>query len=242
VVISNINYSPYLYTYSVSGNITKSIPTPGIATGRIAKTSNRLWIENGSGNSFLTLKEYVLVENPYNVTLNRSIDIPRINIGNSWNGLFAINNTQLIGFNTSYPSNFYSIDITTTTGVNTFLWSTASNRGVISNSLYTTSNKVIFITVDTSGPPQCRIEQRDYTTGVQDFEYAIGSPGETYESLFTQGGSVYTIKIQTGEVYRINPTNIPTLTLVGTTSTPLMTSAAQTASCIILPTNPASWP
>ena len=192
--------------------------------------------------NFLTLKEYTLVENPYSVTLNRTIDIPKINTGNSWEGLFAISNTQLIGFNDAFPSNFYSIDITTTTGVNTLLWSAASNRQVISNSLYTTSNKVIFISVDNTATPQPYISQRDYTTGVQDFENAIGSPGDTFISLFTQGGSVYTIKLQTGQVYRINPTNTPTLTLVATISFSSWTNAAQTASCVILPTNPASWP
>ena len=63
-----------------------------------------------------------------------------------------------------------------------------------------------------------------------------------------ENNGVYAIDNKTGgdnNVYRINPTNVTKLTLVGTTtqtnSFAASDGAAQPADCITLPINPASW-
>ena len=234
-----------LFTYNAGTNVTKSILTPSLNFSRImGRSHNKLWLEYQSSVSTVYVNEYNLVENPYSVTLSRTFSISKNGAGNAFDGSFAISNTELIGFYSSYPSNFISIDITTNPAVQTDLWATPSNRRVQGNALYTTNGKVIYINYTSSS--NFYLTQVDYATGVEDFDTLLGS-ANYFAALFVEGGGVYAIDNKTGgenNVYRINPTNTTKLTLVGsTTQTPTnpANSSAQPADCITLPIDPASW-
>ena len=213
----------------------------------MGRSHNKLWLEYQSTQANVSVKEYTLVENPYSVTLFRTFTISRNGTGNSFDGFFAKSNNELIGFYGSNPSNFVSIDITTNPATQTDLWATLSTRSVQGNSLYTTNGKVIYL--NTVGPPSNNfyLTQVDYTTGVVEYDTLLGS-ANYFAALFVENNGVYAIDNKTGgdnNVYRINPTNVTKLTLVGTTtqtnSFSASDGAAQPADCITLPINPASW-
>ena len=212
----------------------------------MGRSHNKLWLEYQSTQANVSVKEYTLVENPYSVTLFRTFTISRNGTGNSFDGFFAKSNNELIGFYGSNPSNFVSIDITTNPATQTDLWATLSTRSVQGNSLYTTNGKVIYINY-TSPSNNFYLTQVDYTTGVVEYDTLLGS-SNYFAALFVENNGVYAIDNKTGgdnNVYRINPTNVTKLTLVGTTtqtnSFSASDGAAQPADCITLPINPASW-
>ena len=234
-----------LFTYKVSTDTTKSILTPSDGFGLIiGRSHNKLWLDYQSSMTNISVREYDLVENPYSVTLSRTFTTSKNGAGNAFSGFFAKSNSELIGFYSSYPSNFVSIDITTIPTVQTDLWTTSSNRIVQGNSLYTTNGKVIYLNRTSSSV--FYLTQVDYATGLEDFDTLLGS-ANYFSALFVESGGVYAIDNKTGgqnNVYRINPLNTTKLTLVGgTTQTPSnpANSSAQPADCITLPINPASW-
>jgi hypothetical protein len=247
MIFANSIASPYLFRYDLASNITQQITTPAIAAIRIARSSNRLWIENGSGAANTIIREYTLVESPYSVTLNRTITASNVGAGNVFSGFFAISNTQLLAYSDTFPSNLYSLDITTTTAVRTTVWSTPVTREMIGNVLYTTSGRVIYLNYEVVGASnQYYITQRVYSTGVVEFDISIGNLGEVYRNLFQVGNGIYTMR-SNGSVYRINPDQATPLTLVGSlsggaSSNPANTGhAAQRSSCITISSNPNNW-
>jgi hypothetical protein len=212
----------------------------------MGRTHNKLWLEYQSSQANVFVNEYNLVENPYSVTFSRTFSFSKNGVGNSFDGFFAKSNTELIGFYSSFPSNFVSIDITTDPAVQTDLWSTLSQRSVQGNSLYTTNGKVIYLNYTSPGL-NFYLTQVDYATGDIEFDILLGS-ANYFAALFVENNGVYAIDNKvSGEnnVYRINPTNATKLTLVGNTTqinySFAANSAAQPADCITLPINPSGW-
>jgi hypothetical protein len=234
VVFSNSSISPYQFTYNVSTNIKTSISTPTLNSQYVAKTSNRLWLDNGTSSATVTnLNEYVLVQSPYSVSLNRAIAISNNGSGNFWTGFLAYDNTTLIGGNGTFPTVLRQLDITTTTATQTVLWSTPVTRQMVGNPIFTTAGKLLYLNIDNAGTPNTYITQRDYLTGALEYELQIGSAGDSYTGLFYNGFLLYTVK-NGGNVYLIDPCTPPYLTLVGSTTVNAAAQAAQTASCMTI--------
>ena len=230
------------FSYKVSTNLTQKILTPIVISYNIARTNNRFWLENGSLSTVTQIREYSLVESPYSVSLIRTIPVNNTSVGVYWYGYFALNNTTLLAGSGSYPSSLYSIDITST-AVTTFKWNTPATRAITANILYTTNGRVLYLNMDTSASQITYITQKVYSTGVQEFDVQIGSAGDTFRNMFQEGNSIYVTKL-TGQVYRVNPSNLPSLTLVGSVTVVDPTNvggAAQRSSCITIPILPSSW-
>ena len=190
--------------------------------------------------------EYNLVENPYSVSLIRTISASNTSVGSYWRGFFALDNLTLLSYSDAFPSTLYTLDITTTTAVDTLVWSSLNTRQMVGNVLYTTNGRVLYLNIDNNALPNTYLTQKVYSTGVQEYDTLIGSPGQSFSNIFQEGNAIYVTSNTptSGFVYQVNPTNSPTLTLVGTftgTSLSGLGNAAQPSSCITIPINPASW-
>ena len=198
-------------------------------------------MEDGSSQSTTYINEYSLVENPYSTSLLRTISISNLSTNNIFRGYNSINSTTLLSYASSSPSSLYTLDITTTTAVETLVWSTPSSRTIEGNLLYTTNGRVIYLNIDTSS--NFYITQKVYSTGVQEFDTFLGT--NSYSALFQEGNSIYIVmnSPSKGNVYRVNPTNVTVLTLVGSINYGSSSAgqAGQPSTCITIPINPASW-
>ena len=104
-----------------------------------------------------------------------------------------------------------------------------------------------YLNIDDTGSQNIYLTQKVYSTGVQEFDVLLGpSSSNVFVNLFQEGIGIYaTTNSPTGGlVYRINPTNVSKLTLMGSfTGTGLgsLGGAAQRSSCITIPITPGSW-
>jgi len=89
------------------------------------------------------------------------------------------------------------------------------------------------LNIDNAGTPNSYITQRDYLTGVLEYELQIGSAGDSYTGLFYSGFTLYTVK-NGGNVYSIDPCTPPYLVSVGSTTVNAASQASQTASCMTI--------
>jgi hypothetical protein len=243
VIFPKTGSGPGLVTYKVSTNVTQTILTPTSNTSQIGRTSNRIWLEDGSSQSTTYINEYSLVENPYSTSLLRTISISNLSTNNIFRGYNSINSTTLLSYASSFPSSLYTLDITTTTAVETLVWSIPSSRTITANLLYTTNDRVIYLNYDNSN--NFYITQKVYSTGVQEFDTFLGPAPNSYSALFQEGNSIYIVmnSPSKGNVYRVNPTYATVLTLVGTINYGLSSAgqAGQPSTCITIPIDPASW-
>jgi uncharacterized protein (TIGR02145 family) len=257
----------YSYNFSTNVSTLLNVPAPpyvggGRAENNLANTSNKLWsytyYPNGGNLSSYSIIEYNITNTPFSATINRYIALPKI-LNNdilSGNGLFALNNTKLVGTinEISYanlagtvteqdiinnPLNQYAngvmvveYDITSNVATWTLKAKLLPNEITYSGLLVTTNNKLLVVTqqltFNGNGTHSQFINQFNYNTGVLEFRKEITPIITTQCGLSEVNGNVYLMGYDVYKIDTIAPYN---LTLVQTTGNQLVASS-QLASCI----------
>jgi len=257
-------YYSYNFTTNTSTLLNVPVPPLEIASstnpprGVIANSSNKLWSytynNNGSNLSPYSIVEYNTISNPFTATINRYIALPQI-LGNEIDagiGLFAINNTTLIGtikqisflplhtqvseqniqtnplFQYANGIPIVEFDITTNVATFTIKVKLPVLELPLGGLILTTNNKLIVLTQSTQISAATYINQYNYATGVLEFRKQL-SPTITGDcSLAEVNGNIYIMGYNIYKVDTVDPYN---LTLVQTTGNQLVASS-QLASCI----------
>lgn len=257
----------YSYNFANSTSTLLNVPAPpyvggGRAENNLANTSNKLWsytyYPNGGNLSSYSIIEYNITNTPFSATINRYIALPKIlNYDiTSGNGLFALNNTKLVGtINEIFVANLYGTvteqdiinnplnqyangvmvveyDITSNAATWTLKAKLLPNEIVYSGLLVTTNNKLLVVTqqltFNGNGTHSQFINQFNYNTGVLEFRKEITPIITTQCGLSEVNGNVYLMGYNVYKIDTIAPYN---LTLVQTTGNQLVASS-QLASCI----------
>ena len=259
----------YSYNFSTNTSTLLNVPVPPYDTvlslpiNNLANTSNKLWsytwnVNNPNNNN--SIVEYNTTSNPFTATINRYIPLPKISNQDVFpgSGLFAIDNTRLIGTiakigslglqsNVSLPTivplaEQYAngiivaeFDITST--VVTWVQKVKLFSGELpaTGLLLTSNNKLIIITKTNQSPFTRSISQYDYNTGVLEFKQPLPPTINTDCGLAEVNGSIYIIGYN---VYKFNTTAPYDLTLIQTIGNQTVASS-QLANCITnsLPTS-----
>ena len=154
----------YLHYFGTFDTATLPIPTftPGYG---IAMTSNKLWSVD---TKFV---EWNITTSPFTAVYNRDITFGGGFTTNS--GIVAINDTTLIGADTSVsPNEIVELDVSGATSSSTTKVILPANREVVGNPLYNTDGKLLLLTKDTI-TSYVYISQYDYGTGSLDIEIDI---------------------------------------------------------------------
>lgn len=257
-------YYSYNFTTNTSTLLNVPVPPLEIASstnpprGVIANSSNKLWSytynNNGSNLSPYSIVEYNTISNPFTATINRYIALPQIlgNLIDAGIGLFAINNTTLIGtiqqisflplhtqvseqniqtnplFQYANGIPIVEFDITTNVATFTIKVKLPVLELPLGGLILTTNNKLIVLTQSTQISAATYINQYNYATGVLEFRKQL-SPTITGDcSLAEVNGNIYIMGYNIYKVDTVDPYN---LTLVQTTGNQLVASS-QLASCI----------
>jgi hypothetical protein len=141
---------------------------PGYTTALgTAMTSTKFWSIDTD------IKEWDITTTPFSAVYNRAITFPGGFTTSS--GIVAINNTTLVTIDDSTsPQDVVEMDITTTTGVPTVMFSLQADRVAIGNMLYTTGDKLLVINQD-SITSDYYITQYEYSTGTLEVDVNIGT-------------------------------------------------------------------
>ena len=162
-------YSGYVGNNSNPESQTSILNVPGFvgsATAGVAWTSSKLWTIDTD------IKEWDITLLPFTATFNRNItygETPSVA------GNIAISNTLLLGVDASNsPQQIIEIDVTTATAVKTSQFAIQANRTVISNLLYTTTNKLLLVSQD-SLSSNYYVTQFNYSNGSVELDINIGT-------------------------------------------------------------------
>ncbi len=232
----------YSYNFPSNTSTLLSVPTPpseevsptNPPRGVIANTSDKLWSytfnTNSSNLSNNSIVEYNTTSSPFTATINRYIALPKIlnNDITAGTGLFAINNTKLIGTinnigsqdlssvftesefnNSNYPLRKYAngimvveYDITSNVATWTLKVKLLPYEKVTGGLLLTLDNKLIILTKATN-EPKYYISQYNYTTGVLEFRSIISPTIATDCGLVEINNEIYIMGYNT---YKFNRT------------------------------------
>ena len=190
-----------IYSWNVSLNDYRWLDVPNPVTGitaiSIAHTSNKLWVASSSTvNTVGLIREWDITLSPFTATYNRDI-IPPIPMKL---GLFAMDDTTLIGTTGGAGNYIVSLDVSNPTPVISPLFS-LSGYIMSQDLLVTTTNKLI-ATVTSTGGVSPRINQYNFITGV--LELSVPLPFSADSPLIYNNG-IY-IKTTTS-LYYIPNTN-----------------------------------
>ena len=173
-----------LYYYDPTTNTSIPLYLPGaFASEDIASTNTKIWLYKDSGADTLVY-EWDIITTPFVAILNRIITVPGFNFGP---GITAKNNTTLITTEDT-TGDIYEIDITTNTGIPTFMFSMISGRYVTGDLLYTTTGKLI---VTNNNLVNQYFTQYDYTSGLPEVDNSLAVPGATPTAIFEFDGNIY---------------------------------------------------
>jgi hypothetical protein len=199
-------------------NIPGFVPS---ATAGVAFTSDKLWIIDTD------IKEWDITLQPFTAVFNRNItygETPSVA------GNIAINNTTLLAVNSiASPQEILELDVTTTTAVSTSKFAIQANRNVISNLIYTTQGKLVFVSQDTVSSDHY-ITQYNYSDGTLELDVNIGAVGANVILECNCLIQLLDVSGTTGTMYVFDPTG--SITLVGTGEIPEYTTASQSATYI----------
>lgn len=199
-------------------NIPGFVPS---ATAGVAFTSDKLWIIDTN------IEEWDITLQPFTAVFNRSItygETPSVA------GNIAINNTTLLAVNSiASPQEILELDVTTTTAASTSKFAIQANRNVISNLIYTTQGKLVFVSQDTVSSDHY-ITQYNYSDGTLELDVNIGAVSANVILECNCLIQLLDVLGTTGNLYVFDPTG--SLTLVGTGEIPEYTTASQSASYI----------
>ena len=191
------------------------------ATAGVAFTSDKLWIIDTD------IKEWDITLKPFTAEFNRSItygETPSVA------GNIAINNTTLIAVNSiASPQEILELDVTTTTAVSTSKFAIQANRNVISNLIYTTQGKLVFVSQDTVSSDHY-ITQYNYSDGTLELDVNIGTVSANIVLECNCLIQLLDVSGTTGTMYVFDPTG--SITLVGSYEMNEYTTASQSASYI----------
>jgi hypothetical protein len=247
------------YSYNFPSNVSTllNVPTPPSETvspnnpprGVIANTSNKLWSytfnTNGSSLSNNSIVEYNTTSNPFTATINRYIALPKIlnNDITAGTGLFAINNTKLIGTinniggqdlsnvfsesefnNSTFPLRKYAngvmvveYDISSNVAIWTLKVKLLPYEKATGGLLLTLDNKLIILTKATN-EPKYYISQYNYNTGVLEFRSLISPTVASDCGLVEINNEIYIMGYNTYKfnrtTYALEPAQSPQTQLI----------------------------
>ena len=214
---------------------TNNIPTV------IANTSNKMWVyATGATTSEINLRESNITLSPFTSTFSRNITLPPFS--KPGNGLFALNNTTLVGtfetFNSAPLDNIQIVELN-------IFFSTANftvkctlpylNKPVGGLIVTTGANPKLLILTRYGANGPISINQYDYTTGNLEFKKPLPSTIQSPSGLAEINGNIYIIG---SNVYKIDTVAPYNLTLIQNTGNQII-NTSQLASCIdtTLPTS-----
>jgi hypothetical protein len=207
---------------------TNAIPTV------IANTSNKMWVyATGATTSEINLRESNITLSPFTSTFSRNITLPLYS--KPGNGLFALNNTTLVGtfetFNSSPLNNIHIVELD-------IFFSTANftikctlpylNKPVGGLIVTTGANPKLLILTRYGANGPISINQYDYTTGNLEFKKPLPSTIQSPSGLAEVNGNIYIIGSNVYKIDTIAPYN---LTLIQNTGNQII-NVSQLASCI----------
>jgi uncharacterized protein (TIGR02145 family) len=218
-----------------ANDITNNLPTV------IANTSNKMWVyATGATTSEINLRESNITLSPFTSTFNRNIALP--SFSKPGNGLFALNNTTLVGtFETFNGISLNSIQIVELNITGNIATSTVkciiptSNKPVGGLIVTTGPNPKLLILTRYGANGSYFINQYNYTTGVLEFRKSISPTVLVPSGLAEINGNIYIIG---SNVYKIDTVAPYNLTLIQTVIGSQIINTSQLALCIdtILPT------
>ena len=203
----------------------------------IANTSNKMWVYAAGSNSLeVNLRESNIVLSPFTSTFNRNITLP--SGFKPGNGLFALNNTTLVGTRLDSVNNSFDSIVELNISNNVATYTTKCTLPKYERSiggLIVTSgaNPKLIVLVSNSwlfGTPYSyyAILQFDYTTGALEFRKIISPTVTVPSGLAEINGNIYIVGYNVYKIDTVAPYN---LTLVQTTGIQLI-NTSQLASCI----------
>jgi len=217
----------YIESYNINTNTssgTLSFPGFVVASGdtaqSISNTNNRFWI---SGlNSLTSITEYNLVISPFNATYSRTINLTGITA----NSITAIDNNTLIARD-GVTDDIYELDITTSTAVETYLFSiTGSLSGQANMNIVISSSNKLFVV----GPGVLSLQQYSYPGGTLEIDQTYSFSAGTPYSVVQNTGNLYLLT-SISDVYQIQLTTPYTLTYIQNDTMPFGPSS-QSYGCI----------
>jgi hypothetical protein len=173
-------------------------------------------------NSLTSITEYNLVISPFNATYSRTINLTGITA----NSITAIDNNTLIARD-GFTNDIYELDITTSTAVETYLFSiTGSLSGENNININITSTNKLFVV----GPGVPSLQQYSYPGGTLEIDQTYSFSGGTPYAVVQNGGNLY-ILTSISDVYQIQLTTPYALTYIQTDTMPFGPSS-QSYGCI----------
>lgn len=228
-----------VYSGYVGNNLNPEIQTSilnvpgfvGSATAGVAFTSNKLWIIDGD------IKEWDITLSPFTATFNRDIVFGEVQ---GPDGNIALSDTVLLYVDAAQtPQEIVEADVTTNTVVKTSQFAIQANRTVISNLLYTTTNKLLLVSQDSVSSDHY-VTQFNYSNGSVELDINIGTVdaniitececGIKLTKVDGSGNVEVYIVYPTGITKVIDSTVIPAN--VGPQTFPLYTTASQLSSYV----------
>ena len=236
-------YYSYNFTTNVSTLLSVAAnPNPTLDTSNkvpiiLANTSTKSWVYAWDTTTNATvLRESNITLTPFTSTFNRNINLP---IGyKPSNGLFALNNTTLIGVNlVSYPANspqneayLVEYNVSGTTAIATIKFKFANFQKPVGGLIYVpgSSPKIIILSrSDSSLNNPLMLYQYDYNTGQLEVRANLSPLNPAYVGLATLNGNLY---IMGYNIYKVNTTFPYALTQIQSPGTQLI-NASQVAGC-----------
>jgi hypothetical protein len=160
-------------------------------------------------DSVSSITEYNLVISPFSATYSRTINLTGITAG----PITAIDNNTLIARD-GLTDDIYELDITTSTAVETYLFSiTGSLSGGGSGDIYISSSNKLFVV----GPGGPSLQQYSYPGGTLEIDQTYSFSAGTPYAVVQNGGNLYILTSQS-DVYQIQLTTPYTLTYIQTDS------------------------
>ncbi len=193
----------------------------GSSTAGVAFTSDKLWVIDTD------IKEWDITLSPFTATFSRDItygETPSVA------GNIAISDTLLLGVDSSTsPQEIVEIDVTTNTATKTSQFAIPANRVVISNLLYTTQGKLLFVSQDTVSTDHY-ITQYNYSDGATELDVNIGAVDASILvecNCLVQLIQISTVTKTTGSLYLFDPSGA--LTFIRSGEVPDYNTASQSA-------------
>ena len=225
----------YSYHLATSGYITQLAvpslltPTTNSQIQDIAHTTTKMWVLRGNDVNFTgVIREWDITLNPYTCAFNRDIIMPTNTYYGA--GLFALNNTTLIG---TIEDNFgnesiVEWDITTINAVLTTKFALPNGYYVLGDMLVTTTGEILMILGN--GTNNSYLYNYDYATGSINYNFMLPIAQLGY-GIFIKNNNIYVVG-DNGGIFLIDVSTQTAQQVAG--SAPNLNGSSSILSCNIL--------